>query len=522
MNENYIIDRERLVTLADNTRNISGINTTLSIDEINEALSTASVGGSAVQPDWNQNDESAKDFIKNRTHYDTRVSREVTIMEKNVVPDTSEQQFPLEYKVVDNAEVFVYIDGVLQYTGAFVGSSLSFSPSPMFFISINNDSQTITFYNEEFTGLCKILTIVYDGELKRLDEKYLPEGISASEINQVKSKMDATHPKGTGSLSMNRKINSSIGQYSCAVGYEVTASGVYSHAEGYKTTAEEDSCHAEGYSTTASGDSSHAEGVRTAASGNYSHAEGFETTASEQCSHSEGYKTTASGQDSHAEGRETTAGGNNSHAEGRSTIASAADSHAEGFETTASGLSAHAEGSNTTAKGQDSHAEGLSTAARGYYSHAEGFETIASGISAHAEGYGTIASENHSHAEGSYTIASGPSQHVHGAYNIEDVVIVDTETHRTKYVHIVGNGESEDARSNAHTLDWDGNAWYAGDVYVGSITGTNIDSGAKKLATEDFVTEKINLITGGTNITSEIWTFTLEDGTTVTKRVVLA
>lgn len=45
---------------------------------------------------------------------------------------------------------------------------------------------------------------------------------------------------------------------------------------------------------------------------------------------------------------------------------------------------------------------------------------------------------------------------------------------RGKYVHIIGNGTADDARSNAHTLDWDGNAWYAGDVYVG---GTNQDDG---------------------------------------------
>jgi hypothetical protein len=42
-------------------------------------------------------------------------------------------------------------------------------------------------------------------------------------------------------------------------------------------------------------------------------------------------------------------------------------------------------------------------------------------------------------------------------------------------------------RSNAHTLDWDGNAWFAGDVYVGSTSGSNKDEGSKKLATETLV-----------------------------------
>ncbi len=31
----------------------------------------------------------------------------------------------------------------------------------------------------------------------------------------------------------------------------------------------------------------------------------------------------------------------------------------------------------------------------------------------------------------------------------------------------MGNGRADNARSNAHTLDWQGNAWYAGQVTVG-------------------------------------------------------
>jgi hypothetical protein len=36
-------------------------------------------------------------------------------------------------------------------------------------------------------------------------------------------------------------------------------------------------------------------------------------------------------------------------------------------------------------------------------------------------------------------------------------------------------------------LDWNGNAWFQGDVYVSSTSGTNKDEGSKKLATEEFV-----------------------------------
>lgn len=108
-----------------------------------------------------------------------------------------------------------------------------------------------------------------------------------------------------------------------------------------------------------------------------------------------------------------------------------------------------------------------SNKAMGHYSHAEGYGTKAINGMTHAEGYGTVAKANYSHSEGQYTIASGMSQHVQGKYNIEDT--------SNTYAHIVGNGTSS-ASSNAHTLDWDGNAWFAGNIRVG---GTEYDNGSE-------------------------------------------
>ena len=159
---------------------------------------------------------------------------------------------------------------------------------------------------------------------------------------------------------------------------------------------------------------------------------------------------------SHAEGIETTASGDYSHAEGWHTTASGESSHAEGIETTASGDYSHAEGCVTTASADYSHAEGNNATASERYSHAEGWHTTASGESSHAEGIETTASGESSHAEGYYAKASGRYSHVQGKYNIYDL--------NEKYAHIVGNGASDTARSNAHTLDWEGNAWYAGTV----------------------------------------------------------
>lgn len=123
---------------------------------------------------------------------------------------------------------------------------------------------------------------------------------------------------------------------------------------------------------------------------------------------------------------------------------------------TASGEASHAEGMATTASGNYSHAEGKETTAKGDQSHAEGNKTTAEGDQSHAEGSLTSATRPGAHAEGWQTIASSAFQHVQGQYNIAD----STDT----YAHIVGNGKSDASRSNAHTLDWSGNAWYAGTV----------------------------------------------------------
>ena len=146
---------------------------------------------------------------------------------------------------------------------------------------------------------------------------------------------------------------------------------------------------------------------------------------------------------------------------------------AEGQDTIASGLRSHAEGWNTRASNDDSHAEGHNTVASMYYSHAEGLNTAAAGYC--------------SHAEGRNTTASGNTQHVQGKYNVRD----------TTLAHIVGNGKSDSNKSNAHTLDWQGNAWFAGDVYTGSTSGTNKDDGSKKLATEEYVTNLLCINNAG-------------------------
>lgn len=152
----------------------------------------------------------------------------------------------------------------------------------------------------------------------------------------------------------------------------------------------------------------------------------------------------------------------NNIAVGEGAIAPNSNSIAIGTEVFAKGNSSCAQGSYVTANGDSSCAQGRGTIARGDYSHAEGLGTETNTVAdaAHAEGY--------------FTKASSDYQHAQGKYNIEDA--------KGKYAHIVGNGEADKTRSNAHTLDWEGNAWFAGDVYV---KGDNQNNGKKLLSTSD-------------------------------------
>ena len=377
------------------------------------------------QKDWNQNNEKANDYIKNRTHWTgygeiipetTPVYNESIgyyLFESNA--DFIEgRSYTVNWNGVDYTTNCVLADGLLCLgnTAAVSGTGNTGEP---FVIAYSIDA--LMYGAIPLDGSTEITFSIFGEIDHKIPDVYLPK--------------------------------------------KVMVEGSSGAVRTYSTAAEDDE-----YTM---GEFSFAEGRRTKASGNYSHAEGYNTIASAPSSHAEGYFTTASHNHSHAEGQDTTASGYASHAEGRSATASGDDSHAEGSYTTASGNYSHAEGSNTIASSYGSHAEGQSTTASGFTSHAEGRSAIASGGYSHAEGY--------------YTSALCKSQHTQGEYNILDPEYdADSQYKRGKYAHIVGNGTSEIARSNAHTLDWDGNAWFAGDIFVG---GTSQDDGEKLAKVSD-------------------------------------
>ena len=226
---------------------------------------------------------------------------------------------------------------------------------------------------------------------------------------------------------------------------------------------------------------------------------------------------TTVGTDSFAVGNNAEASNDYAHAEGKNTKASGKQSHAEGSGSTASGQNSHSEGSSNTASGANSHAEGYSNTASGNYSHAEGHSTEASAKISHAEGNGTVAATGTSHVSGMYNVADTldnvPAWASGTAYSVGDRVkftpVSTTYTYvcitahtsssanapesdggtywkcdvgspRGEFAEIVGNGYDDSHRSNARTLDWDGNERLHGTLRVGC---NDDSSGGKEVAT---------------------------------------
>lgn len=205
-----------------------------------------------------------------------------------------------------------------------------------------------------------------------------------------------------------------------------------------------------------------------------------------------GYAVEASGNGSHAEGSDTTASGIASHAEGALTTASNVMSHAEGAMTVASGTYAHAEGNSTIASHVTSHAEGNQTTASGAASHAEGYLCTATNEGAHAEGIGSTAAGRDSHAEGLITIASGQATHAAGKWNI-DLNEGTAANNFGTYAEIIGNGTSDNTKSNARALDWTGNEYLNGYLYV----GCNADSSGGTRVPHDIQINGSSIVNNG-------------------------
>ena len=239
-------------------------------------------------------------------------------------------------------------------------------------------------------------------------------------------------PVFTGSISMGRVEGSTVGQNSVAIGNGVVASGNYSHAEGKANNVWINN--------------------------------GFQDVPS-------------------------TASGEASHAEGLGVLASGHNSHAEGVGTEARGGASHAEGNKTVANGDFSHAEGAFTKANGFLSHAEGEDTIALGKNEHVSGLYNIPDSAPAWEAGKSYVAGDVISYVDNGINKILICTDDTSSASLdwdcwlaygQYLFVIGNGTDDQHRSNAATIDWDGNAVFAGKATVGAAPVNDMDVATKK------------------------------------------
>lgn len=290
-------------------------------------------GGSVsiVQSDWNQNDSTASDYIKNRVCYVANTTRNTIIDDdysltgalynstyyyginfdpeilfNQNINETEEAGIVLQ---IDEQQYFLnrcyssYLNSISAY--GYIITAYSSSSADLYNFQLEIDTQGYLHrisWNASATvdGTHHILIYTDNEQCITIPTKYLPNWpyISKNEMYQT--------------------IFSGTGEYSRALSSSFTnnASGNYSVSEGQ--------------STTASGCCSHAEGSNTTASGTGAHAEGKGTTASRECDHAEGRGTIAQGYYSHAEGRNSKAFGTSSHAEGNDTIANHRAQHVFG------------------------------------------------------------------------------------------------------------------------------------------------------------------------------------------------
>lgn len=243
-----------------------------------------------------------------------------------------------------------------------------------------------------------------------------------------------------------------------------------------------------------------------------------------------GKNSIAIGSDSIASNENSIAIGTNTNTTGQHSVSIGVLNNATGKESVAIGVS-------NTSRGQNAVAIGRSCVSSNEYSVATGCWTTADGIASNAFGNGSYTNGWGAMASGIVVKAHGLGQHVFGTYNIPDTNVCGTVgsanynySARSNYLMIVGNGTSSNL-SNAYTLDWNGNAWYQGNI---SIDGTPSEDNhviTKKYADEHYSgggnasQDKIIEITKSLRVTTE-WMDTgisgadLETGTYVVQMLI--
>lgn len=232
--------------------------------------------------DYNQNDETQSDYIKNRPFYSI-FKKIVTIDKQNITLDDigygdviiNDFEYNYEYSeqpckfIIDNIEY----EGKISNDSYFgLCHSFKINENEEFYINGNGSVSS----SSNFAGNHTIEAIMIEEQIIPIENKYLQKNL---EINN--------------SISLGTR-SGNIGDGSSTFGFYNEASGLSSFASGNGSIASNNCSHAEGSYAKAKGLFSHAEGDHTEATGKSSHAEGSYTVAKGESSHAEGDHTEAS------------------------------------------------------------------------------------------------------------------------------------------------------------------------------------------------------------------------------------
>lgn len=256
------------------------------------------------QADWAQNDDTASDYVKNRTHYSEYTETE--LFSQQITTDGDGSYTVLSalglvpgfmYTVTIDGEVFenlvatevdteYFPTTAIYYEGSELGRKSLLviessdpnptgGPSTAFKIQILNSDGTTTAstYNVNISGTQETV--------HELNMKYLPKDLRMWVIGENGTSLRMATTIREGAIEGYH-----LGEGALAEGLSTQVEGRASHAEGEYSIASGEISHAEGFLSHAEGYASHAEGSSDA-KGSYSHAEG-QSTASGNSQHTEG------------------------------------------------------------------------------------------------------------------------------------------------------------------------------------------------------------------------------------------
>jgi hypothetical protein len=353
-----------------------------------------------AKPDWNQNNENAPDYVKNRTHWEDEDGT-VHKLDKKYLPDDILNR--THYADKEALIATISFEGSQDWSGETDAILGSFEFNQAYQI-IYNGNEYLGIYQEspygggtwwhgsqqywpfQFGDSNDGRYISCDTEGEQFFEFYLINLKKLDGIYLDDTKLNSINPKGQGSLQMNPRTPTSQNgaSYGNTFGRECAAYGIDSLAEGLRTNALGAESHAEGYTDLSGNIQLYSSSPRNTT--RYQVISEDVTIQPGDCIEYDIYVAYVTQRE------------DNIIFVNRSLTPSVVN--------TAQSFSALC------------------------------YPGGAIGDASHSEGRGTCAYADNSHAQGKYNLPGD-------------------------YAHVVGNG-TYSKRSNAHTLDWEGNAWYAG------------------------------------------------------------